>query len=545
MIQHITLQKKPRPARVPSAFEHYCDCANCGLLAAPFKPVPGGGNLDARIIFVGEAPGETEVVLSKPFVGESGQLLNRTLKDIGLRREEVYCTNTVLCQLPEHHKLTAKENMACNRRLKEEILSLPNRHVIVVLGTSAVKGVTGRNDGVTKFLYSIEWSEEYHCFIVYSYHPAACLRNADYYQDVLLTFYRAKALLDVPKGPLPVPSISCILEGFQDDNETQEAVVQRCVRHLSLIRTTAKGYISCDVETTGLDCRQHSMEQLGIGWHFHGKDCAYLIPQPFLSDERVKQALARLFARRDIKWGGHNFKFDEQFIKQYGIPEVHGDYDTMLLHKSLDERGGKHDLGQVVAKFYNDGEYKKEKDKFTDTIYHGKDCIYALRLGRDDLPAALAREKPSHNGYPGPQYRHNNVLMPAWEAITEIEMDGIPVDRAAALSLAKEMGDYPNKQLPDLGGTLLIQQQECQRLASCTIPTPTKRKQRTELPPEYYKVGERKGQPKPPKTKTTYETVIEQCHINLNSTRRLRPPALFCLEPACPRCHRSRTALCR
>jgi uracil-DNA glycosylase len=521
MIQHITLQKKPRPARVPSAFESYCDCRNCGLFTAPFKPVPGGGNLDARIIFVGEAPGATEVVLSKPFVGESGQLLNRTLKDVGLRREDVYCTNAVLCQLPDHHKLTVKETMACNRRLKEEILSLPNRHVIVVLGTSAVKGVTGRNDGVTKFLYSMEWSEEYQCFIVYSFHPAACLRNADNYQDVLLTFSRAKALLDVPKGPLPTPRISCILEGFQDDTETQEAVVQRAVRHLSLIRTTAKGYISCDVETTGLDCRQHSMEQLGIGWHFHGNDCAYLIPQPFLSDPAIKHALSQLFARRDIKWGGHNFKFDMQFIKQFGIPEVHGDYDTMLLHKSLDERGGKHELGQVVAKFYNDGDYKKEKDKFTDPIYHSKDCIYALRLGRDDLPAALAREKPSHNGYPGPQYRHDKVLIPAWEAITDIEMNGIPVDREAAFALAKEMGDYPDKQLPEFGGTLLVQQRECQRLAGCTLPKSVKQKRSIELPTEYYQVGVKKGQPKPQKTKTCYDEVIEQRQINLSSPQQI------------------------
>jgi len=508
MAQHITLQKKPRPARVPSAFEHYCDCANCGLFTAPFKPVPGAGNLDARIIFVGEAPGNTEWTLSKPFVGESGRLLNNTLEEVGLHRTDVYCTNAVLCRLPDNHKLTAKETMACNERLKQEIVSLPKRHVIVVLGTSAVKAITGRNDGITSCLFKVEWSEAFGCFIVFSYHPAACLRNPDYYQDVLYTFQKARDLLDVAKGTIPSPIVAYTLE---DD-------VERCLDRLYRIERTVKKYISCDIETTGLDWRTDTLEQLGFAWNFHRKDYAYIIPKAVLSDITVKEALGGLFARRDVQWIWHNGKFDVQFLKQYGIDDIRVDIDTMLESKSHDERQGVHSLKQLSARHFGDYDYGTEKVGFTDPRYHAKDCIYTLRLGRDDLPKALAREKSSHNGYPKPQYRHDTVLAPVWNAITDIELAGIPVDRAAALALAKAMGDYPSEEL---GGALLKQKQACQDLAGYTVAKKRKIRHKLPLPIEHYKVGPKKGQPKPQTFETTLEEVTDRVPINPGSPTQL------------------------
>jgi uracil-DNA glycosylase family 4 len=510
-MQHITVQKRNTVQRRTSPFQALCDCGHCSLfteMGRTPKTVPGAGNPQARIIFVGEAPGVNEVFQALPFVGESGRLLNDTLRDVGLRREDVYCTNAVLCRPMNNRDPTAKEILACNKRLKQEILSLPERHVIVVLGTPAVKAVTGRNQGITSVLYSTEWSEDFQCFLVFSYHPAYCLRNPDPYQDVLRTFQHAKDLLDAPKGLTVVPSVTYTLED----------TVEHCLMRLEKIQRSAKGYISCDIETTGLDWRLDTLEQLGIGWNFHGKDHAYLIPKSILSDSAVTQALRRLFARRDIKWSGHNFKFDGQFIKRYGIPEVHVDIDTMLLSKSLDERNGVHGLKQLGARYFGDYNYGEEKDTFTDPIYHAKDCIYTLRLARDILPKELARERPSHNGYPGPQYRHDHVLIPVWNAITDIELAGVPVDREAAIILAKEMGDYPN---PELGGTLLAQQKACQALAGYKIPKERKEKSKIPLPAEFYQIGEKKGQQKPEKTKSITVTVTERVPINLSSPTQI------------------------
>src|SRR5258708_6466862 len=500
-----SLNVKPLPPRRMSEWQALCDCTHCTLRCAgqAFWPVPGSGNKDAQIIFVGEAPGEVEVAINQPFVGPSGRLLDDTLEKVGLRREDVYCTNAVLCRPPDNRNPTAIEIGACNQRLKQEILALPQRHLIIVLGTPAVKAVTGRNDGIMTSLFKTEWSKDFNCFIVFAYHPAACLRNADYYKDVLHTLQHAKDLLDAPKGPITVPPVTYDLE---DD-------VARCLTRLQVLQE-AKDYIACDVETTGLDWRVDTLEQLGLAWNHYGQDRAYLIPKSMRSDSPVRLALKKLLGRRDVQWVWHNGKFDIQFIKKYGVAEARIDIDTMLLNKSLDERNRVHGLKQIGARYFGDYDWGEEKVGFTDPVYHAKDCIYTLRLGRDVLPAQLAQEPPSLQGYPNPRFRHDNILAPVCNVIADVELHGVSIDLEYAERLEKEMAI-----------TIKLTETECLQITKeHRFQKKTNRKSKTveEIPQGVYQHGLKKGQTKPPKYRTTYgEEVTELVGINLDSPKML------------------------
>ena len=88
-------------------------CTKCGLCRARTNPAPGEGDLQARIMFVGEGPGAQEDLQGRPFVGPAGQLLDKMLAAIALKREQVYIANIVKCRPPGNRVPTPDEAAAC------------------------------------------------------------------------------------------------------------------------------------------------------------------------------------------------------------------------------------------------------------------------------------------------------------------------------------------------------------------------------------------------------------------------------------------------
>ena len=80
-------------------------CTNCELCETRTKAVPGKGNFDADVIFVGEAPGRSEDINGEPFVGAAGKKLDAILEDAGINRNDVYITNIVKCRPPNNLSL--------------------------------------------------------------------------------------------------------------------------------------------------------------------------------------------------------------------------------------------------------------------------------------------------------------------------------------------------------------------------------------------------------------------------------------------------------
>lgn len=159
-------------------------CVMCGLCNGRTRVVFGEGKPKARVLFVGEAPGEDEDYTGKPFVGRAGQKLDSMMKYAGLSREEVYITNSVLCRPPNNRTPLAEELKACRWRLLEEI-RLINPEVIVVLGKTALEQVMGHE---IKGSLSSYFSEQLEPFsledgsiidLLVTYHPSYHLRSPD------------------------------------------------------------------------------------------------------------------------------------------------------------------------------------------------------------------------------------------------------------------------------------------------------------------------------------------------------------------------------
>jgi uracil-DNA glycosylase family 4 len=122
--------------------EELGDCTRCKLHRSRTHIVFGVGNPQADLMFVGEGPGREEDLQGEPFVGAAGQLLNRIIRAMGLKREEVYIANVVKCRPPENRDPEADEVASCSPFLFQQIASIRPK-VIVGLGRPACATLLG------------------------------------------------------------------------------------------------------------------------------------------------------------------------------------------------------------------------------------------------------------------------------------------------------------------------------------------------------------------------------------------------------------------
>jgi DNA polymerase len=156
-------------------------CVKCPHLAATRKNVVFGvGNIDAQLMFVGEAPGADEDAQGEPFVGAAGQLLTKIISATGLSREDVYIANILKCrpdtpgQSYGNRKPTPEEMATCIPYLHEQI-DLIQPKVIVALGVTAVEGLLGKTLGITKLRGN--WQTYRNTPLMPTFHPSFLLRT--------------------------------------------------------------------------------------------------------------------------------------------------------------------------------------------------------------------------------------------------------------------------------------------------------------------------------------------------------------------------------
>jgi uracil-DNA glycosylase family 4 len=113
-------------------------CRQCGLGSTRTNAVPGEGHADARIMFIGEAPGGDEDVQGRPFVGRAGQLLDKIINACGLKRTDVFIGNILKCRPPDNRDPRAEEIISCLPYLQKQI-EIIEPEVIVALGAHAAK----------------------------------------------------------------------------------------------------------------------------------------------------------------------------------------------------------------------------------------------------------------------------------------------------------------------------------------------------------------------------------------------------------------------
>lgn len=156
-------------------------CTKCPHLAATRKNIVFGvGNINAELMFIGEAPGVEEDEQGEPFVGRAGELLTKIIQTMGLRRQDVYIANILKCrpdtpgQTAGNRAPTAEEMRTCLPYLIEQI-ELIRPKVIVALGKTAMEGLFGKSVQITKIRG--QWHQYRGIPVMPTYHPAYLLRN--------------------------------------------------------------------------------------------------------------------------------------------------------------------------------------------------------------------------------------------------------------------------------------------------------------------------------------------------------------------------------
>jgi DNA polymerase len=150
------------------------DCHRCKLAGGRHTIVFGEGNPHAELVFVGEGPGADEDEQGRPFVGRAGQLLNRMIQMIDMKREEVYICNVVKCRPPGNRTPEKDEIETCSPFLFRQLEAMKPR-LICCLGAPAVKTVLGIKEGITKIhgqFYDFATSKA-----LATVHPAYVLRS--------------------------------------------------------------------------------------------------------------------------------------------------------------------------------------------------------------------------------------------------------------------------------------------------------------------------------------------------------------------------------
>ena len=168
-------------------------CTACELSKTRTNCVFGTGSRTAKLLFVGEAPGEQEDLSGTPFVGRAGQLLNKFLEAVEIPREDVYIANILKCRPPQNRDPLPSEEDACIGYLREQVKLLRPK-IIVCLGRVSAARLIKPNFKITK--EHGQWFEKGDFVMTAVYHPAYLLRDPRKKEDMLVDMKRLREKLN-------------------------------------------------------------------------------------------------------------------------------------------------------------------------------------------------------------------------------------------------------------------------------------------------------------------------------------------------------------
>lgn len=198
------------------------DCTRCPLGCTRTNIVFGAGDPQARVVFVGEAPGKNEDLRGEPFVGSAGKLLDEMLEHIGLTREQVYICNVLKCRPPGNRDPEPSEIEACTPFLREQIRVI-DPEVLATLGNFATKFVLRTKTGIAQLHGQPQQAGRF--TVLPFYHPAVALYDNSKRSVLFADIERLAEVLDgaaPDPGPAPDPSVGDepLLENTHCDTET-------------------------------------------------------------------------------------------------------------------------------------------------------------------------------------------------------------------------------------------------------------------------------------------------------------------------------------
>ena len=151
-------------------------CQACELASNCTQKVPGIGNQQADVMIIGEGPGHDEDIKGEPFVGRSGQLLDKMLAAIGISRPEVFITNIVKCRPPNNRDPHSDEVQACNQFLRAQVKQI-NPKIILSVGRISAHCLLNTTQPVGRLIEELHQLPDSDIPVKVTYHPAYLLRN--------------------------------------------------------------------------------------------------------------------------------------------------------------------------------------------------------------------------------------------------------------------------------------------------------------------------------------------------------------------------------
>lgn len=317
-------------------------CHICTLKDQPFVPPCGSMSPDA-IIVVGEAPGMDEVTEGKPFVGNSGQLLDTMVSMTGHNPDNLYRTNVVACRPPSNRTPFATEVQACSGRLERELAAHPAK-IVFSLGKTAseylITGYDSSNRGM--------WHTRRDKVVLPSWHPAYVLRKPGEASDLM------RDVRVVHEGPQPARFI-------QPPDWVHITDAQRLQETLANVPEGVR--VAFDIETDQVDWYDRPGKNadgilcLLLAWD---DSFGIVIDDAMLYDTRgVLEILQNFFDRKDLIFCAQNAQFDIVFLKTHFMLDVRCDFDTMLAHYVLDENS-RHGLKLLAKEEFGLHDYEEE-----------------------------------------------------------------------------------------------------------------------------------------------------------------------------------------
>ena len=169
------------------------NCKKCKLCENRTNIVFGEGNKNAKVMMIGEGPGADEDNQGIPFVGKAGQLMNKALIGLGMKREELYIANIVKCRPPSNRVPEQDEAEACLDYLRNQVILIKPK-IIVLLGSTALKNILGKEYSITSSRG--KWIERKGILYMPTFHPTALIKNEnlkiDFWRDLKLVSDKIK-----------------------------------------------------------------------------------------------------------------------------------------------------------------------------------------------------------------------------------------------------------------------------------------------------------------------------------------------------------------
>jgi len=385
-------------------------CERCGLADCLY--VPGCGPLAARVVIVGEAPGDVEAARGVPFVGPAGRLLDQILAEVGIDREECYVTNACLCRprTPEgaHRNPTDDEIACCRDRLLDEVAGrAPD--LVILCGATPLKAVLGKGK-ISDENGLVQWCEDVKAHVMPVFHPSAALHKPGYYIDIVKAFRKAAQVLHNPSSVrVGAPGVERFIL------ETRDDVDALCARLAEFTRVTideehgSQGQLLC----------------LGLSYH---PGTAVVLPRHLCEDRYCLTRLDEVLARMQVV--GQNIKSDLKTLWRHGMPRLTTGGDLLLAHYLYSGMPGDHDLESILVELLNVPPYKHMVARHVKCMeecppallheYNGYDAAYT-HLAFLDIEQRLTPEERAFL---------EGVLYPASDALARMEYVGVLVDVA-------------------------------------------------------------------------------------------------------------------